>query len=75
MVKHPSDESRHVAARLCSLNFSARLKYITGVIAKTQVYPKFQDYLESTWAQLTKWAQRHHVGGLNETTRFGAAHR
>ena len=27
-------------------------------------YPKSQDYLESTWAQLTKWAKRHHVGGL-----------
>ena len=35
-----------------------------AVSAKTQVYPKFQDYLESTWAQLTKWAQRHHAGGL-----------
>ena len=64
MVKHPSHELQHVATRLCSLNFSARLKYITGVSAKTQVYPKFQDYLESTLAQLTKWAQRHHVGGL-----------
>ena len=64
MVKHPNDESQNVATRLCSLNFSARLKYITGVSAKTQVYPKFQDYLESTWAQLTKWAKRHHVGGL-----------
>ena len=49
MVKHPSDESQHVATRPCSLNFSARLKYITGVSAKTQVYPKFQGYLESTW--------------------------
>ena len=64
MVKHPSDESQHAATSLCSLNFSARLKYITGVSAETQVYPTFQDYLESTWAQLTKWAQRHHVGGL-----------
>ena len=64
MVKHPSDESQHVGTRLCSLNFSARLKYITGVSAKTHVYPKFQDCPESTWAQLTKWAQRHHVGGL-----------
>ena len=64
MVKHPSDESHHVATRPCSLNFSARLKYITGASAKTQVYPKFQDYLESTWTQLNKWAQRHHVGGL-----------
>ena len=63
MVKHPTDESQHVATRLCSLNFSTWLKYITGVSAKTQVYPKFQDYLESTWTQLTKWAQRHHVGG------------
>ena len=35
-----------------------------SVSAKTQVYPKFQDHLESTWAQLTKWARRHHVGGL-----------
>ena len=64
MVKHPSDESQHVATRLCSLNFSARLKYITGVSAKTQVHAKFQDYLESTWTQLNKWAQRRHVGGL-----------
>ena len=64
MVKHPNDESQHVATRLCSLNVSARMKYITGVSAKTQVYPKFQDYLESTWAQLTTWAIRHHVGGL-----------
>ena len=64
MVKHPSDESQHVATRPCCLTFSARLKYSTGVSAKTQVYPKFQDYLESTGAQLTKWAQRNHVGGL-----------
>ena len=64
MVKHRSGESQHVATRPSSLHFSARLKYITGVSAKTQVYPKFQDYLECTWAQLTKWAQRHHVGGL-----------
>ena len=64
MVKHPNDESQHVASRLCSLNFSAHLKYVTGLSAKTQVYPKFQDYLESTWAQLTKWAKRHRVGGL-----------
>ena len=63
-VKHPNDDSQHVATRLCSLNFSDRLKYITGVSAKTQFYPKFQDYLESTWTQLIKWAQRHHVGGL-----------
>ena len=64
LVKHSNDDSQHVATRLCSLNFSDRLKYITGVSAKTQVYPKFQDHLESTWTQLTKWAQRHHVGGL-----------
>ena len=61
MVKHPTDDSQHVATRLCSLNFSDRLKYITGVSIKTKVYPKFQ---ESTWTQLTKWAQQHHVGGL-----------
>ena len=64
MVKHPKDDSQHVATRLCSLSFSDRLKYITGVSAKTHVYPKFQDYLESTWTQLTKSAQRHHVGGV-----------
>ena len=64
LVKHPNNNSQHVSTRLCSLNFSDRLKYITSVSAKTQVYPKFQDYLESTWTQLTKWAQRHHVGGL-----------
>ena len=64
MVKHPNDESQHVATRLCSLNFSARFEYITGASAKTRIYPKLQDYLESTWAQLTKWAKRHHVGGL-----------
>ena len=57
MVKPPNDDSEHVATRLCSLNFSDRLKYITGVSAKAQVYPKFQDYLESTWIQLMKWAQ------------------
>ena len=64
MVKHPNDDSQHVATRLSSLNFSDRLKYITGVSAKTQVYPKCQDYLESTWTQLTKWAHRHRVGSL-----------
>ena len=53
-----------MATRLCSLNFPARLKYITSVRAKTQVYPKFQDCMESTGAQLTKWAKRHHVDGL-----------
>ena len=68
MVKHPSDDSQHVATRLCSLSFSARLKCITRVSAKTQVYRKFQYFLESTWAQLTKWAKRHHVGGLNHKT-------
>ena len=44
MVKHPNDDSQHVATRLCSLNFSDRLKYIIGVSAKTQVCPKFRDY-------------------------------
>ena len=56
MVKHPNDDSQHVATRLSSLNSSDRLKYVTGVSAKTQVYPNFQDYPESTWAQLAKWA-------------------
>ena len=69
LVKHPKDDSLHVATRFCSLNLSDRLKYITGVSAKTQVYPNFQDYLESTWAQLTKWTQRHRVGGLKPQGR------
>ena len=58
MVKHPSG-----GYQTLFFESSARLKFLTGVSAKTQVYPKFQDYLESTWAQLTNLAQ-HHVGGL-----------
>ena len=64
MVKHPNDDSLHVATRLCSWNFSGRLTYITGVSARPRSIPTFQDYLESTRTQLTKGAQRHHVSGL-----------
>ena len=49
IVKHPNDDSEHVATRLSSLSFSDRLRYITGVSAKIQVYPKFQDYRESIY--------------------------
>ena len=36
-MKHPNDDSQHVATRLRSLNFSDRLKYITGVSAKKYI--------------------------------------
>ena len=64
MVKHRSDESQHVATELCSLNFSARLKYTTGQCQDpglSQISRLPGVYMDTAGH---KWAKRHHVGGL-----------
>ena len=73
MVKHPGDKSQHVATRLCALNFSARLKYITGVgqdPGLCQISRSPGVYLDtahqmgamtpSRWIETTRLEEAHH---------------
>ena len=66
VVTHPDDGQPHVASPLNKLNVSRRLKFWMGVSAKTQVYPSFQQYCEKSWTELSRWASRHFVSGINK---------
>ena len=66
VVTHPEDGLPHVASPLEKHSISRRLKFWMGVSAKTQVYPSFQQYCDRSWDELSKWASRHFVSGVNK---------
>ena len=66
VVTHPDDGQPHVASPLNKLSVSRRLKFWMGVSAKTQVYPSFQQYCEKSWTELSRWASRHFVSGIDK---------
>ena len=35
--------------------------FFLGTSAKTQVYPALSSYIDETWAEVQRWAQRHFV--------------
>ena len=66
VVTHPDDGQPHVASPLNKLSVSRRLNFWMGVSAKTQVYPSFQLYCEKSWIELSRWASRHFVSGIDK---------
>ena len=64
-VNHPEDGRWHVASPLDALHVSKRLRFLLGTSAKTQVYPALSSYIDETWAEVQRWAQRHSVPNVN----------
>ena len=64
-VNHPEDGRWHVASPLDALHVSKRLRFLLGTSAKTQVCPALSSYIEETWAEVQRWAQRHSVPNVN----------
>ena len=60
-VDHPDDGQWRVASPLDALNVSKRLRFFLGTSSKTQVYPALSSYIDETWAEVQRWAQRHFV--------------
>ena len=57
----PDDGQWQVASPLDALNVSKRLRFLLGTSTKTQVYPALSSYVDETWAEVQRWAQRHFV--------------
>ena len=68
-VDHPDDGQWHVASPLDALNVSKRLRFFLGTSAKTQVYPALSSYIDETWAEVQRWAQRHFVPNVTYQDR------
>ena len=50
-----------MASPLDALHVPKRLRFLLGTSAKTQVYPALSSYIDETWAEVQRWAQRHFV--------------
>ena len=64
-VNHPEDGQWHVASPLDALHVSKRLRFLLRTSAKTQVYPALSSYIDETWAEVQRWAQRHFVPNVD----------